>query len=48
MFAESGGDLPQMDDGSRLVAELAAAADAGGEASLGLLRGTGREDADSG
>jgi 16S rRNA (cytosine967-C5)-methyltransferase len=26
MFAESGGDLPQMDDGSRLVAELAAAA----------------------
>jgi 16S rRNA (cytosine967-C5)-methyltransferase len=26
MFAESGGDLPHMDDGSRLVAELAAAA----------------------
>ncbi|HTC74188.1 MAG TPA: transcription antitermination factor NusB [Edaphobacter sp.] len=26
MFSESGGDLPQMDDGSRLVAELAAAA----------------------
>ena len=26
MFAESGGDMPQMDDGSRLVAELAAAA----------------------
>jgi 16S rRNA (cytosine967-C5)-methyltransferase len=26
MFAEVGGDLPQMDDGSRLVAELAAAA----------------------
>ena len=26
MFAESGGDLPQMDDGSRLVAEIAAAA----------------------
>jgi 16S rRNA (cytosine967-C5)-methyltransferase len=26
MFAEIGGDLPQMDDGSRLVAELAAAA----------------------
>jgi len=26
MFAETGGDLPQMDDGSRLVAELAAAA----------------------
>ena len=26
MFAEAGGDLPQMDDGSRLVAELAAAA----------------------
>jgi 16S rRNA (cytosine967-C5)-methyltransferase len=26
MFAESGGDLPQMDDGSRLVAELAATA----------------------
>jgi len=26
MFAESGGDLPQMDDGSRLVAELSAAA----------------------
>ncbi len=26
MFAESGGELPQMDDGSRLVAELAAAA----------------------
>jgi len=26
MFAESGGDLPQMDDGSRLVTELAAAA----------------------
>ncbi len=25
-FAESGGDLPQMDDGSRLVAEIAAAA----------------------
>ncbi|MBN9616465.1 MAG: RNA methyltransferase [Acidobacteriales bacterium 59-55] len=25
-FAENGGDLPQMDDGSRLVAELAAAA----------------------
>jgi 16S rRNA (cytosine967-C5)-methyltransferase len=26
LFAENGGDLPQMDDGSRLVAELAAAA----------------------
>jgi 16S rRNA (cytosine967-C5)-methyltransferase len=26
MFSESGGDMPQMDDGSRLVAELAAAA----------------------
>lgn len=26
MFAESGGDLPQIDDGSRLVAELAVAA----------------------
>jgi 16S rRNA (cytosine967-C5)-methyltransferase len=26
MFSESGGDLPRMDDGSRLVAELAAAA----------------------
>jgi 16S rRNA (cytosine967-C5)-methyltransferase len=26
MFSESGGDLPQMDDGSRLVAEIAAAA----------------------
>jgi 16S rRNA (cytosine967-C5)-methyltransferase len=26
MFSERGGDLPQMDDGSRLVAELAAAA----------------------
>jgi tRNA and rRNA cytosine-C5-methylases len=26
LFTESGGDLPQMDDGSRLVAELAAAA----------------------
>jgi 16S rRNA (cytosine967-C5)-methyltransferase len=26
MFAEIGGDLPQMDDGSRLVAELASAA----------------------
>src|SRR5229473_3150691 len=26
MFSESGGDLPHMDDGSRLVAELAAAA----------------------
>jgi 16S rRNA (cytosine967-C5)-methyltransferase len=26
MFAESGGDLPQMDDGSRLVAELVAVA----------------------
>ena len=26
MFAETGGDLPHMDDGSRLVAELAAAA----------------------
>lgn len=26
MFAEAGGDLPQMDDGSRLVAEIAAAA----------------------
>ena len=26
MFAESGGDLPRMDDGSRLVAEIAAAA----------------------
>jgi len=26
LFSESGGDLPQMDDGSRLVAELAAAA----------------------
>jgi 16S rRNA (cytosine967-C5)-methyltransferase len=26
MFAEYGGDLPQMDDGSRLVAEIAAAA----------------------
>jgi 16S rRNA (cytosine967-C5)-methyltransferase len=26
MFSESGGDLPQMDDGSRLVAELAVAA----------------------
>jgi 16S rRNA (cytosine967-C5)-methyltransferase len=26
MFAESGGDWPQMDDGSRLVAEIAAAA----------------------
>jgi 16S rRNA (cytosine967-C5)-methyltransferase len=26
MFVESGGDLPQMDDGSRLVAEIAAAA----------------------
>ncbi|NYF79505.1 RsmB/NOP family class I SAM-dependent RNA methyltransferase [Granulicella arctica] len=26
MFTEAGGDLPQMDDGSRLVAELAAAA----------------------
>lgn len=26
LFGESGGDLPQMDDGSRLVAELAAAA----------------------
>jgi len=26
MFAESGGELPQMDDGSRLVAEIAAAA----------------------
>jgi len=26
MFADSGGDLPQMDDGSRLVAEIAAAA----------------------
>jgi 16S rRNA (cytosine967-C5)-methyltransferase len=26
MFAESGGDMPQMDDGSRLVAELAAVA----------------------
>jgi 16S rRNA (cytosine967-C5)-methyltransferase len=26
MFTESGGDMPQMDDGSRLVAELAAAA----------------------
>ena len=26
LFRESGGDLPQMDDGSRLVAELAAAA----------------------
>jgi 16S rRNA (cytosine967-C5)-methyltransferase len=26
MFSENGGDLPQMDDGSRLVAELAAAA----------------------
>ncbi len=26
MFAESGGDLPQMDDSSRLVAEIAAAA----------------------
>jgi len=26
MFQDSGGDLPQMDDGSRLVAELAAAA----------------------
>src|SRR6185312_12315034 len=25
MFADSGGDLPQMDDGSRLVAEIAAA-----------------------
>ncbi len=25
MFSESGGDLPQMDDGSRLVAEIAAA-----------------------
>jgi len=25
LFAESGGDLPQMDDGSRLVAEIAAA-----------------------
>jgi 16S rRNA (cytosine967-C5)-methyltransferase len=29
MFADSGGDLPQMDDGSRLVAELAAAAVSG-------------------
>ena len=26
MFVENGGDLPQMDDGSRLVAEIAAAA----------------------
>jgi 16S rRNA (cytosine967-C5)-methyltransferase len=26
MFSESGGDLPEMDDGSRLVAEIAAAA----------------------
>jgi 16S rRNA (cytosine967-C5)-methyltransferase len=26
MFSETGGDMPQMDDGSRLVAELAAAA----------------------
>ena len=26
MFSESGGDLPHMDDGSRLVAEIAAAA----------------------
>jgi 16S rRNA (cytosine967-C5)-methyltransferase len=26
MFSESGGDLPQMDDGSRLVAEIAATA----------------------
>jgi 16S rRNA (cytosine967-C5)-methyltransferase len=26
LFSENGGDLPQMDDGSRLVAELAAAA----------------------
>jgi 16S rRNA (cytosine967-C5)-methyltransferase len=26
MFSESGGDLPRMDDGSRLVAEIAAAA----------------------
>jgi len=29
MFSESGGDLPHMDDGSRLVAELAAAAKPG-------------------
>jgi 16S rRNA (cytosine967-C5)-methyltransferase len=29
MFSDSGGDLPQMDDGSRLVAELAAAAMSG-------------------
>jgi 16S rRNA (cytosine967-C5)-methyltransferase len=31
MFAESGGDMPQMDDGSRLVAELAAVAMPGAE-----------------
>jgi 16S rRNA (cytosine967-C5)-methyltransferase len=45
---ESGGDLPQMDDGSRLVAELGCGGHAGGQAGVGLLRGSGRKDADSG
>ena len=48
MFSETGGDLPHMDDGSRLVAELAAAAMPGAAAGVGLLRSARREDIDSG
>ena len=42
------GSLPQMDDGSRLVAEIGCGGDAGGGAGLGLLRCSGWEDVDSG
>ena len=48
MFAEVVAELPQMDDGSRLVAELAAAAMPGAAAGVGLLCCSGWEDADSG
>lgn len=47
LFGESGGDLPQMDDGSRLVAELAAAAMPGAKRVWDCCAAPG-EDADSG
>ena len=49
MFAVSGDvGLPMMDDGSRLVAEIAAAAMPDAATGLGLLRCSGGEDAGSG
>ena len=44
----AGAALPVMDDGSRLVAEIAAAAMPGAKTGLGLLCCSGREDAGAG